>query len=222
MDVERHRGRHCPGRGHPGRPPQQLPRHLANVNGTLFFQANDGTTGPELWKAVALPPPDTPPPDTPPPATTPPTTTGPGPQLIPDNRFALPGKKHIRANTRRGRLRLFFNLPGPGRLEAKQASGASTRLSSATPTAAQSRRLIRPASTEVPAAGRVSLVIAPTKRGLARLKRKLKRLAGQGKSGVAKLKVAIQFTFRPTGGVARSKTGTYTLKLKGKKKKRKV
>ena len=66
-------------------------------------------------------------------------------------------------------------------------------------------------------------MIAPTKRGLARLKRKLKRLAGQGKSGVAKLKVAIQFTFlRPTGGVARSKTGTYTLKLKGKKKKRKV
>jgi ELWxxDGT repeat protein len=27
------------------------PRHLANVNGTLFFAANDGTRGYELWKS---------------------------------------------------------------------------------------------------------------------------------------------------------------------------
>ena len=27
------------------------PNNLTNVNGTLFFQANDGTHGPELWKS---------------------------------------------------------------------------------------------------------------------------------------------------------------------------
>ena len=31
--------------------PQLVPRNLTNVNGTLFFTANDGTHGDELWKS---------------------------------------------------------------------------------------------------------------------------------------------------------------------------
>lgn len=27
-----------------------FPRNLTNVNGTLYFTANDGTTGTELWR----------------------------------------------------------------------------------------------------------------------------------------------------------------------------
>jgi hypothetical protein len=30
------------------------PQYLTNVGGTLFFRANDGTTGTELWKAEAV------------------------------------------------------------------------------------------------------------------------------------------------------------------------
>jgi ELWxxDGT repeat protein len=34
-----------------GNPLSSYPRYLTNVNGTLFFQANDGTHGTELWKS---------------------------------------------------------------------------------------------------------------------------------------------------------------------------
>ena len=47
VEERRHRGRHRAGQGRrPGHP-----SNLTNVNGTLFFAANDGTNGRELWKS---------------------------------------------------------------------------------------------------------------------------------------------------------------------------
>ena len=52
MEERRHRGRHGPGQGHrPRRPRSSIPLDLTNVNGTLFFAANDGVHGTELWKS---------------------------------------------------------------------------------------------------------------------------------------------------------------------------
>ena len=50
VEERRHRRRHRPGQGHqPGT--AALPSYLTNVNGTLFFAADDGTHGGELWKS---------------------------------------------------------------------------------------------------------------------------------------------------------------------------
>ena len=51
-------------------------------------------------------------------------------------------------------------------------------------------------------------MVKPSARGL----RKLRRLA-KG-PGVGKLKVRVEFTYKPTGGTANSKTRAYTLKLR--------
>ncbi len=37
--------------GHLPRPSGASPRYLTNVNGTLYFQASDGSSGYELWKS---------------------------------------------------------------------------------------------------------------------------------------------------------------------------
>jgi ELWxxDGT repeat protein len=42
---------HRAGQGHPAGLGWLHPHHLTNVNGTLFFRANDGTKGRELWKS---------------------------------------------------------------------------------------------------------------------------------------------------------------------------
>ena len=52
MEERRHRRRHRHGQGHlPRQRRFQLPAVSTNVNGTLFFAANDGTHGRELWKS---------------------------------------------------------------------------------------------------------------------------------------------------------------------------
>ena len=52
VDVGRHQGGHGPGQGHqPGRRRRRQlgPSYLTGVGGRLFFTADDGTHGPELW-----------------------------------------------------------------------------------------------------------------------------------------------------------------------------
>ena len=50
VEVGRHRGGHGPGQGHQSRLPRAAtPYALTDVGGTLFFTADDGTHGRELW-----------------------------------------------------------------------------------------------------------------------------------------------------------------------------
>ena len=52
VEERRHRRRHRAGQGHqPRQRSARTPGNLTNVNGTLFFTANDGTHGYELWKS---------------------------------------------------------------------------------------------------------------------------------------------------------------------------
>ena len=52
MEVRRHRRRHRPGQGHLARRYDgSYPDDLTAVGGTLFFAADDGATGRELWKS---------------------------------------------------------------------------------------------------------------------------------------------------------------------------
>ena len=43
--------RHADRQGHQPGQQQLVPRYLTNVGGTLFFSANDGTHGVELWRS---------------------------------------------------------------------------------------------------------------------------------------------------------------------------
>ena len=52
LEERRHRRRHRHGQGHqPGAGGSIGSTPFVNVNGTLFFDANDGTHGDELWKS---------------------------------------------------------------------------------------------------------------------------------------------------------------------------
>ena len=51
MEVGRHGRRHRPGQGHLPGSYGSNPQYLTNVGGTLFFTANDGINGTELWKS---------------------------------------------------------------------------------------------------------------------------------------------------------------------------
>ena len=51
MEERRDRGRDRDGEGHLARTGSSNPRDLTNVGGTLFFTADDGTHGHELWRS---------------------------------------------------------------------------------------------------------------------------------------------------------------------------
>ena len=51
VEERRDGGRHRPGQGHQPGASGSTPIDLTNVDGTLFFAANDGTNGAELWKS---------------------------------------------------------------------------------------------------------------------------------------------------------------------------
>ena len=51
MDERRNCLRHGDGQGYQQRKWQQYPYYLTAVGNTLYFEANDGTNGYELWKS---------------------------------------------------------------------------------------------------------------------------------------------------------------------------
>ena len=53
LEERRHRRRHRPGQGHQRRPGGSQPAALTDVDGTLFFVANDGATAPSCGGATA-------------------------------------------------------------------------------------------------------------------------------------------------------------------------
>jgi trimeric autotransporter adhesin len=133
-----------------GMPDGSEPKYLTNLGGTVLFNANDGTTGDELWKAFALPGGGA--------AVTPVTP-------VPSNQFSQSGKK---LNKKKGTATLTFTLPGAGQLSAEQEGGGAS-------VAAKKRRggkLIKPTSVAVPGAGPATITIRASKAGKAILKRK--------------------------------------------------
>ncbi len=51
MEERRHQRGDRPGAGHQTGCQRCFPDYLTNVNGTLYFRANDGANGTELWKS---------------------------------------------------------------------------------------------------------------------------------------------------------------------------
>ncbi len=125
----------------------------------------------------------------------------PSPPPPPDNDFGLPGKG--KRNLKTGALTLEINLPGAGTLSAAQQGTTTARFLSF----AKSKALIKP-TTKQAVAGKNTLVLKPSKKGL----KKLKKAAKGPKTG--KLKVPVQVTFTPAGGTLNAEDRTYKLKLK--------
>ena len=106
VEVGRHRGGHRPGQGHPSgcRPRLAAHPHLTGMGGTLFFAADDGTRGSELWKSDG---------------------TEAGTVLVKDinagGAFMVASKGQ--ADTSTGTLRLRVAVAGAGRLVGRPAAG---------------------------------------------------------------------------------------------------
>jgi ELWxxDGT repeat protein len=117
----------------------------------------------------------------------------------PSNAFTVPKKG--KSNLKKGSLRLKLALPGPGKLTVGPARG----------------RLVKTSSQQVSSAGTTKVVLTPTKKGLRKLKQKLRRAKNQAtnpKRAVGKLAVATRFAYTPTGGDRAIRKRTYILKLK--------
>ena len=103
------------------------------------------------------------------------TTEGGG---APSNQFTASGKA---SNPKKGKVQLFFNLPGPGLLTAGQAG-----VTQAHAVAAKGGALIKPTSVTAGSAGPVAILIRPAKAGKSILARK------------GKLRVSVKVTFTPS------------------------
>lgn len=209
---------------------------LVNVDGTLYFPANNGATGTEIWKSDG---------------------TSAGTSLVQD---LVPGSlgSYPSDFTKSGD-RLFFSAgddahgtelwkgdleavpvgpghgpgPGPGpdvvpvsnafslpkgKVNLKKGTvtvriklpGPGTIAAKQAPAKKKKKSptLVKPAKAKASKAGFVNVVLKPAKAGLKKLKKRGK------KPKVRKFKALMRFTYTPTGGKANSKQRSYTFKRK--------
>jgi hypothetical protein len=124
--------------------------------------------------------------------------------LIPSNVIALGAFK-----TGKGTASLAATFPGPGAVTVYDAKGPAVTIAKAKKKKKKKIALIKKTTTEIAAAGLVTLKIAPTAAGKAILKK------------TGKLKVKLAIVFKPTGGTANTVYKTVTVKAKKQKKKKK-
>jgi hypothetical protein len=113
--------------------------------------------------------------------------------VAPSNEFTLTGKT---SKPKKGKVKLFFNLPGPGLLSASQKRATARAI------VAKGGALVKPISVNAEKAGPVTITITPTRAGRAILGRR------------GKLKLLVEVTFTPTGGSPSSQIVKVSLRLK--------
>jgi ELWxxDGT repeat protein len=197
------------------------------VGGRLFFAANDGTHGNELWKSDGTEAGTVMVKD---------LVPGVGPRYGPDYLTDMGGRlffaardgsrgrepwasdgteagtvmvkdinqggafsvaRHGTRNFGKATLRLKVGVAGAGRLVVGPAGN----------------RLIKTTRQDLPAAGTATATLKPTKAGMTKLRHALRRAHRHGRN-VGKLGVRARFTFTPCGGTPSSLVRRYTLKLK--------
>jgi hypothetical protein len=112
-------------------------------------------------------------------------------QPLPSNEFTVPGKG--KANIAKGWMTLSVKLPGAGKLALARVGKSP----------------VRSVTVRATGPGVAKILLKPTRAGLRKLRANLK-----ASGTVGKLKVSVALTYTPTGGTARTKRGTYTLRLK--------
>lgn len=132
----------------------------------------------------------------------PPPPPPPGQPAPPSNSFTL-GSKVVFRN---GSTVVTVNVPGPGTVTAGQSTAGASRADASAKKKKKAPVLVKAVRKNATKAGPVKLTIKPTKAGKKVLRRK------------RKLTVRMKFTYRPTGGTARSTFKKVTIKTKRRKR----
>ena len=155
------------------------PSGLTDVGGVLFFSADDGKHGSELWRSNG---------------------TRAGTVQVEDlnkgGGFRVANSR-AKANPRNGSVRVKVTVAGAGDLFIQPARGAR----------------IKKVAEHVRSAGRTTVRLEPTRKGMKMLKRALRKAHRNG-SEVGKLRVEARFIFTPCGGEPSRQTRRFVLKLK--------